>query len=217
LQPKSNDQRKAIPMIATLTVFSGPMFAGKTTSLINSINAAVEATDHAVVIIKPAMDNRYADKAIVTHDGISHVAVPAASVQDVIAAIAEATSRTHKPAHLFVDEVQFMDKPFFEGDFHFLIHTLLQAGHDVTCCGLDMDWRGLPFDVTARLLAMADHVTKLTARCNVTGLPAQKTYKRVVDDARVAVGAAETYEARSNTAWEGADRIATDKIKIVAR
>ncbi len=60
--------------------------------------------------------------------------------------------------------------------------------------------------MTARLLAMADHVTKLTARCAVTGAPAQKTYKRVVDGERVALGAAETYEPRSNQAWEGADR-----------
>jgi thymidine kinase len=197
---------KAIVLISTLTVFSGPMFAGKTTSLINAINAAVEADDHVVVIIKPAMDNRYAEKSIVTHDGVSHVALPVSSAKDVITALGEASARTGKPAHLFADEVQFLDGPYFNGDFHLLVHAFLQAGHRVTCCGLDMDWRGLPFDVTARLLAMADHVTKLTARCAVTGLPAQKTYKMVVDDAVVAVGAGETYQARSNAAWEGADR-----------
>jgi thymidine kinase len=49
-------------------------------------------------------------------------------------------------------------------------------------------------------------VTKLTARCAVTGQKAQKTYKHVVDDARVALGAAETYEPRSNAAWEGVER-----------
>jgi thymidine kinase len=197
---------EATTLISTLTVFSGPMFAGKTTSLINAINAAVEADDHVVVIIKPAMDNRYAEKAIVTHDGVSHVALPVSSAKDVITALGEASARTGKPAHLFADEVQFLDKPFFDGDFHLLVHTALQSGYRVTCCGLDMDWRGLPFDVTARLLAMADHVTKLTARCAVTGLPAQKTYKMVVDDAVVAVGAGETYQARSNAAWEGSDR-----------
>jgi thymidine kinase len=202
---------KAAPVISTLTVFSGPMFAGKTTSLINAINAAVDADDHVLVIIKPAMDNRYAEKAIVTHDGVSHVAMPVASADDVIKALGEASARTGKPAHLFADEIQFMDKPFFDGEFHALVHTFLQNGHRVTCCGLDMDWRGLPFDVTARLLAMADHVTKLTARCSVTGLPAQKTYKRVVDGARVAVGAAETYEARSNEAWEGEIRERSDE------
>jgi thymidine kinase len=196
---------KPFPVIATLSVFSGPMFAGKTTSLIGVVNAAVSGSASPVVIVKPAMDNRYAENAIVTHDGVAHVAVPVSSAHDVFAAVS-AASDNGAPVHLFADEVQFMDKPYFDGDFHIVVHTLLQAGHTVTCGGLDLDWRGLPFDVTARLLAMADHVTKLTARCAVTGEKAQKTYKRVVDDARVALGAAETYEPRSNAAWEGVER-----------
>ena len=87
-------------------------------------------------------------------------------------AAAEGDAEKDTGIHLFVDEVQFLDKPYFAGDFHLVVHSLLQAGHTVTCGGLDLDWRGLPFEVTARLLAMADHVTKLTARCNVTGQPA---------------------------------------------
>jgi thymidine kinase len=71
----------------------------------------------------------------------------------------------------------------------------------------------MPFDVTARLLAMADHVTKLTARCAVTGLAAQKSYKKVADGARVALGAADTYEPRSNLAWEGEARQATQGMR----
>ncbi len=116
---------------------------------------------------------------------------------------------------MFVDEVQFLEAPHFDGDFHAVVHALLLTGIPVTCAGLDCDWRGLPFDVTARLLAMADHVTKLTARCAVTGLPAPKTYKKRADDARVALGAADTYEARSNAAWEGEER-ASDRISAAA-
>jgi thymidine kinase len=190
-------------MIAPLTVFSGPMFAGKTTALIEAVNAAI--ADHAVVIVKPAMDNRYADNAIVTHDGVAHIAVPVSSAAEVFAAVA-AAAEGGRPVHVFADEVQFMERPHFDGDFHLVAHSLLMNGHRVTCGGLDCDWRGLPFDVTARLLAMADAVTKLTARCAVTGLPAQKTYKKVPDNARVAVGAGDTYEPRSNAAWEGEER-----------
>jgi thymidine kinase len=192
-------------MIASLTVFSGPMFAGKTTSLIRSVNAAVAQGDVSVVILKPAMDTRYGDAAIVTHDGVAHVAVPVASPADVFSAVAVA-AEGGRPVHVFADEVQFMERPHFEGDFHLVVHALLMSCCEVTCGGLDSDWRGMPFDVTARLLAMADHVTKLTARCAVTGLPAQKTYKKVADGARVALGAADTYEARSNLAWEGEQR-----------
>jgi thymidine kinase len=193
-------------MIAPLTVFSGPMFAGKTTTLIDSVNAAIRDEGAAIVILKPAMDNRFADNAIVTHDGVSHLAVPVAATSDVFAAVAAAVGDGERAVHVFADEVQFMERPHFDGDFHIVVHTLLMNGHKVTCGGLDCDWRGLPFDVTARLLAMADHVTKLTARCAVSGLPAQKTYKKVADESRVALGAADTYEPRSNAAWEGVDR-----------
>jgi thymidine kinase len=191
-------------MIAPLTVFSGPMFAGKTTSLIAAVNAAV-AQGASAVIVKPAMDNRYAENAIVAHDGAAHVAIPVATPDDVFAAVA-AASELGRPVHVFADEVQFMERPHFDGEFHLTVHSLLMTGCEVTCGGLDSDWRGLPFDVTARLLAMADHVKKLTARCAVTGLPAQKTYKKVADGARFALGAGDTYEARSNLAWEGEER-----------
>jgi thymidine kinase len=206
-------------VIATLTVFSGPMFAGKTSALIGRIKAAVNAAANPVVIIKPAMDSRFSSTALVTHDGVSHMALPVSSAHDVFAAVAAAMAGGDAAIQLFVDEVQFLDKPYFDGDFHLVVHSLLQAGHAVTCGGLDMDWRGLPFEVTARLLAMADHVTKLTARCHATGLPAQKTYKRIVDGSRVALGAAETYEARCNDAWEGVDRQPSfqDSINPVAR
>jgi thymidine kinase len=193
-------------MIATLTVIAGPMFAGKTSALIALVNAAVETGGRPVVIVKPAMDNRYADAAIVTHDGVAHPALPVGDERSLFAAVAEAAARAGRPAHVFVDEMQFLEPPHYHGAFHESVHALLAAGHDVTCGGLDTDWRGMPFDVSARLLAMADHVTKLTARCTVTGLPAQKTYKKTADASRIVLGAADTYEARANAVWEGVER-----------
>jgi len=201
-------------MIAPLTVVAGPMFAGKTSALIRRITAVLEAGVMPVVILKPAMDNRYADAAIMTHDGVAHPALPIASEHDLFAAVGEASARAGGPVHVFVDEVQFLEAPHFHGAFHEAVHALLVAGHEVTCGGLDCDWRGMPFDVSARLLAMADHVEKLTARCAVTGLPAQKTYKKSADATRIALGAADTYEPRSNAAWQGVERGRGDSLKV---
>lgn len=201
-------------MIATLTVVAGPMFAGKTSALIRRIIAALDTQEAPVVIVKPAMDTRYGETAIVTHDGVAHPALPIASEHDLFAAVAEASARVQGPVHVFVDEMQFLEAPHFQGSFHEAIHALLVAGHDVTCGGLDCDWRGMPFDVSARLLAMADHVEKLTARCAVTGLPAQKTYKKSADATRIALGAADTYEPRSNSAWEGVERSAGEAARV---
>jgi thymidine kinase len=197
---------KGRTMIATLTVIAGPMFAGKTSALIGRVRAALQEGARPVVIVKPAMDNRYAEAAIVSHDGVAHPALPVACEHDLFAAVAEAAARAEGPVHVFVDEMQFLEPPHFHGAFHKAVHALLVAGHDVTCGGLDCDWRGMPFDVSARLLAMADRVEKLTARCAVTGLPAQKSYKKVADGARVTLGAADTYEPRANAVWEGVER-----------
>lgn len=193
-------------MIATLTVITGPMFAGKTSALIRRIVRAIEEDGKPVVIVKPAMDNRFADTTIVSHDGVAHPALPIADEHGLFAAVGEASARAGSAVHVFVDEVQFLEAPHFAGSFHEAVHALLVAGHDVTCGGLDCDWRGMPFDVSARLLAMADHVEKLTARCAVTGLPAQKSYKKSADSARIALGAGDTYEPRCNAAWEGIER-----------
>lgn len=196
-------------MIATLTVIAGPMFAGKTSALIRHVRQALEEGSRPVVILKPAMDVRYGEAAIVTHDGVAHPALPVAGERELFAAVAEAAARGEGPVHVFVDEVQFLEAPHFAGSFHESVHALLVAGHDVTCGGLDCDWRGMPFDVSARLLAMADRIEKLTARCNVTGLPAAKTYKKTADAARIALGAGDTYEPRANCAWEGVERTDT--------
>lgn len=195
-------------MIATLTVIAGPMFAGKTSALIRHVRQALADGSRPVVILKPAMDLRYGEAAIVTHDGVAHPALPVAGERDLFAAVAEAAARGHGPVHVFADEVQFLEAPHFAGSFHQCVHALLVAGHDVTCGGLDCDWRGMPFDVSARLMAMADRIEKLTARCSVTGLPAAKTYKKTADAARIALGAGDTYEPRANCAWEGVERAA---------
>lgn len=193
-------------MIATLTVIAGPMFAGKTSALIERVRRALDEGGRPVVIVKPAMDTRYADAALVTHDGVAHPALPIADEHALFAAVAEASARAGQPVRVFADEVQFLEPPHFAGAFHECVHALLIAGHEVTCGGLDCDWRGMPFDVSARLMAMADHVEKLTARCAVTGLPAQKTYKKTADAARIALGAADTYEPRANAVWKGVER-----------
>ena len=194
-------------MIANLDVIAGPMFAGKTSALIRRVEAAVAEARRAVVIIKPAMDNRYADQAIVTHDGVSRAAVPVSSAEQIFHLVADAAERAGELVHLFADEVQFFEAPYFAGEFHMVVHALLLQGHAVTCGGLATDWRGMPFDVSARLMAMADAVEKLTARCAVTGAPAQKTYKKAADSDRVALGSGDTYEPRSNHAWEGQERV----------
>lgn len=194
-------------MIAPLTVIAGPMFAGKTSMLCDAITRAV-ALGQTTIVIKPAMDTRFGETSIVTHDGVSRPATPVRSEKDLFQLVASAVTRVNRPVHLFVDEMQFFEAPHYEGTFHLSIHTLLVAGHRVTAGGLDLDWRGLPFDVSARLLAMADRVEKLAARCAVSGEVASKTFRRNGGGDRIVLGAGDVYEPRANAHWAGAERSA---------
>jgi len=192
-------------VIASLDVIVGPMFAGKTSALIARVRALAEEQGLPALIVKPAMDTRYGADAVVTHDGVSWRAVPVSNAERIVDLVAVATRSAHRPVHVFADEVQFFDAPHFDGAFHVVVHALLREGHPVTCAGLDLDWRGMPFDVSARLLAMADHVVKLKARCTVTGAPAAKTFKKTATGERIELGAGDLYEPRANTAWSVGD------------
>ena len=178
------------------------MFAGKTTALIRAIECV--AGDRPVLIVKPRMDNRYADDAIVSHDGQSWSARCVQSLSELVDAVARVSGNEQKPVHVFIDEVQFFCAPHFDAPLHQAVLGLLSEGHTVTCAGLDLDWRGLPFEVTALLLAMADSVTKLKARCAVTGLPASKSFKKSGGDTVIELGSENLYEPRSNAHFHSA-------------
>lgn len=188
-------------MIADLTVVTGPMFAGKTSELIRRVRQVVDLGESTAVIVKPAMDSRFDQEAIVSHDGVAWRAIPVSEPGRIVDLVARATGAADHPVHVFADEVQFLESPHFDGSFHLVVHALLREGHAVTCAGLDLDWRGMPFDVTARLLAMADQVVKLKARCTVSGAAASKTFRKTAEGPRIVLGAADMYEARANAHW----------------
>ena len=83
-----------------------------------------------------------------------------------------------------------------------MCQRLANRGVEIYAAGLDQDFRGEPFGVMPRLLALADGVRKLNAICKVCGEAASRTQRLVDgrpaawDDPVVLIGAAETYEAR---------------------
>jgi thymidine kinase len=66
----------------------------------------------------------------------------------------------------------------------------------VVVAGLDMDYRGMPFEPMPRILAVAEEVTKLNAICMRCGGLASRTQRLVAGKDRIAVGSKEMYEAR---------------------
>ena len=56
--------------VGTLKVYAGPMYSGKTTSLIGELTIALDNRQRPLVI-KPMIDNRYAENDIVSYYGVS--------------------------------------------------------------------------------------------------------------------------------------------------
>ncbi|MGC9522410.1 MAG: thymidine kinase [Anaerolineae bacterium] len=173
-----------------IEVICGSMFSGKTEELIRRLRRA-EIARQRIQVFKPAVDVRYADKAIASHNGLQLNALP---VEDGEALLRELDPEADVVA---IDEVQF-----FEDDLVEICNELAEQGKRVICAGLDMDFRGVPFGPIPQLLAIAEKVDKLQAICVVCGRPASRTQRLIegrpacYEDPVLLVGASEVYEAR---------------------
>jgi thymidine kinase len=90
-----------------------------------------------------------------------------------------------------LDEAQFFDDFVVEA-----VERMSNRGLRVIVAGLDMDYRGKPFGAMPQLMAVAEHITKLSAICVVCGSPAGRTQKMRAEGGQVVVGAQDLYEAR---------------------
>ena len=181
-------------MRGTLETIVGAMFAGKTSELLKRILWA-EHQGKKILVIKPIIDNRYSKGLISTHNDLSHECYAMNNWDDVKNKFI-LTKKNYDT--LFVDEIQFMNSV----DTIQSIEQSLQNGIDVICAGLDQDSRGKPWETSSLLLGLADKITKIYGFCNVCGLEATKTYRKVEGGTRTQVGAAEIYEPRCLKHWE---------------
>ncbi|MBD0407181.1 thymidine kinase [Bacillus siamensis] len=173
-----------------LELICGSMFSGKSEELIRRVKRATYAKQE-VKVFKPAIDNRYSEEAVVSHNGTSMTSHVISSSAEIWDHISESTDV------IAVDEVQFFGESIIDD-----LSRLADKGYRVIAAGLDMDFRGEPFGVVPNLMAVAESVTKLQAVCSVCGSPASRTQRLIdgkpasYDDPVILVGASESYEAR---------------------
>ena len=181
----------------TLTVYAGPMYAGKTTALIAELEANLEENKQ-VLVIKPAIDNRYSDNDIVSHDGTSLQKTTGHTVKRLAVDGEILSSDLEDIDLLLIDEAQFFTSLCLEW-----VSEYLNRGIDVVAVGLDMDSEGQPFGSMPYLLSLANNVYKLSGVCSVCGDEATRTFRKVnaTSSAQVLIGGSETYEPRCLTHW----------------
>ena len=171
-----------------LTVITGPMFSGKTTELIRRIKCA-EIARQRTLVLKPTVDTR-SNLEVVSHSGMRWAA-----------ALAEVSSPFRLPRELDVlgiDEAQFLGEPWVDA-----IDAIANEGREVVCACLNQDYRGEPFGIAHRLLALADDVIHLKAVCVACcgKDAATKTFRMTGGDGQVEIGGAEKYQALCRRCW----------------
>lgn len=164
-----------------IEVICGSMFSGKTEELIRRLKRAKFARQR-VEIFKPAIDTRYSEEEVVSHDSNSIASTPVDSSASIVLFSSDIEV-------VGIDEAQFFDDGLVE-----VCNQLANNGVRVIIAGLDMDFKGIPFGPMPALCAIADEVTKVHAICVRCGNLAYVSHRTTKNDKRVLLGEKDTYE-----------------------
>ncbi len=166
-----------------IEVICGSMFSGKTEELIRRLKRA-KIANLKVEIFKPAIDVRYDENNVVSHDSNAIQSTPIDNSQTILL-MAEG-----------VDVVGIDEAQFFDDEVINVCEILALRGVRVIVAGLDMDYLGRPFGQMPYLLSIADYITKLHAICMRCGNIANVSFRKTDQGGQVLIGEKETYEPR---------------------
>ena len=164
-----------------IEVICGSMFSGKTEELIRRLKRAKFARQK-VEIFKPALDTRYSDVEVVSHDSNHITSTPIESSASILLLASDVDV-------VGIDEAQFFDSELVE-----VCNELASRGVRVIIAGLDMDFRCQPFGPMPALMAVADSVTKVHAICVKCGSPANHSHRLSKSNELVVLGETDIYE-----------------------
>ncbi len=167
-----------------IETITGCMFSGKSEELIRQLRRAVIARQ-AVQIFKPRLDDRFDEQHIVTHTQVRLKSQAVLDADELRRQVADDTEVVG------VDEAQFFDQSLVD-----VATELAAQGRRVIVAGLDLDYRGEPFEPMPQLMAVSEYVSKQLAICMVCGDHAHFSQRLTSSRERIEVGAGETYEAR---------------------
>jgi thymidine kinase len=163
-----------------IEVVCGSMFSGKTEELIRRLKRAKIAKQR-VEIFKPAIDKRYDDISVVSHDANSIISTPVENASSILLLANEVDV-------VGIDEAQFMDMEIVS-----VCNQLANKGIRVIVAGLDMDYLGNPFGPMPALMSISEYITKVHAVCVHCGNLANHSHRIIQDKNLVLLGEKDSY------------------------
>ncbi len=176
------------PAAGWIEIICGAMFSGKTEELIRRLNRAIIARQK-VEIFKPAIDTRYHNRLVISHNENRIRSTPVQFATDILLLAEESDV-------IGIDEAQFFDNNLVN-----IANQLADKGKRVIIAGLDMDFRGKPFGPMPALMAIAEFVTKVHPICIRCGQVANYSHRLTINDETVLLGETGTYEPLCRTCY----------------
>uniref|UniRef100_A0A9I9DXP7 thymidine kinase n=1 Tax=Cucumis melo TaxID=3656 RepID=A0A9I9DXP7_CUCME len=205
------------PPSGEIHVILGPMFAGKTTTLLRRIQSE-SCNGRNVAIIKSNKDTRYGLDSIVTHDGMKLPcwAIPnlssfkkkfgqgsydkvsySPSLYDANIMLRHFVNKMRSIRTLIkgskLDVIGIDEAQFFDDLYDFCCEAADIDGKTVIVAGLDGDYLRRNFGSVLDIIPLADSVTKLTARCEICGNRAFFTLRKTQEKETELIGGADVY------------------------
>ncbi|MBQ2639253.1 MAG: hypothetical protein IJF92_00605 [Bacilli bacterium] len=158
-----------------ITVYTGPMFAGKSSKLIEKY-ASIHNV-HRVLAFKPSKDTRDKTK-IKSREYIKTIdAIVIKKFEDILKYV------SNDCKVIMIDEAQFI-----EGDPKVLLNLSIKEEADIYVAGLSLTSEQEPFGKMPEILALADRIIFIQSDCHFCGRPAQFTKCLEKKDEEILVG-----------------------------
>jgi thymidine kinase len=153
-----------------LELFIGPMFSGKTTSIME-IYKKCKFCNIPVTAINHTIDNRYDNELLSTHDQIKIPCLQASYLNDIWTDNGYKKSGDKKDlwSHNAVrdSDVILINEGQFFSDLYDVVVDMLLDKKKIYICGLDGDFERKKFGQILDLIPLCDKVTKLTSLCSM--------------------------------------------------
>jgi thymidine kinase len=164
-----------------IEIVCGSMFSGKTEELIRRLKRA-QFAKLKVEIFKPAVDTRYDEAQVVSHDANAIHSTPVPSSSNILLLASDVDV-------VGIDEAQFFDEGLIQ-----VCTQLADNGVRVIVAGLDMDYLGKPFGPIPALMSIAEYVTKVHAICMRCGHIANHSHRVAGGESLIQLGEKDSYE-----------------------
>lgn len=176
-------------------IFTGPMFGGKTTRLLSSLER-YKYQNKNILLFKPSIDERYSRDSIVTHSGIkwnnnkgSFSKIERVSSGSLLFKSFLNYEERHGIDIVAIDEAFMIDK-VSEAAI-----KIYQLGKTVLISSLQLSSAGKPYEEMINLLPWATNIQICPAVCSVCGEDAHFTVKKGgKDENEIEVGGSELYQ-----------------------